>query len=307
MTTAVLDRPRPAELNYRLSEELDVIPLDPLTHDPLEAHAVPESLAADPELRSGYDFLIENAGRLRLQILLTAHGNALEPGAHDLGKHYNLGAQLQALGEKKGTLFLESVDTVAANTSALKSYNKFSHYDAVQAKATKAAIDASPNKDTFIGQRLRAITGTDVDVAIADYAKDGDSPAEKALADWWQKLKSMAAFDQSDPIEGQRLFEEWHSSYTGFVAYRNWYMIGKMGAHLKSHDDGESPIDAALLVGSIHATISDEIASLGAEVVTYGNEANDSIESQKLIKSVGSAALKREDINTLNEHALFRR
>jgi hypothetical protein len=253
--------------------------IDPITHRPQEAHRVPESLAADSELSKGYAFLAENADRLHMRMLLVTHGEVDEVGGHDVGTHYDLGEQLEALGARQGVLFVEDVNTVEGQALSVARLNTVSHYDKEQADMIKARVDASELRDTFVGRRIHEVAGTNVDVATADYAVDSNTPAEQAMAGWWQNLQATfkAAESANSIQEGSRLIDQWHTSYSGFVAYRNWFMIGKMGAHLEAHDTGSPVIDAGFLVGAGHEDISDELDRMGAHVSVYGAESYDEI------------------------------
>lgn len=97
---------------YKTTWRHSAIPLDPLTGRRMRAGVIPQSILDDPRLRKGYEFIDQNAFRLRMKLLLGPHKLS---SLTELG--VNLQTQAQQLASKRGALFLEGVMLAASKES----------------------------------------------------------------------------------------------------------------------------------------------------------------------------------------------
>ncbi len=288
-------------LYYHADIEGNIFPLDPIKYSRMVPHGLPESLAADPELSGGYEFLRDNAHRIYFSLLRTAHGNADDLKNSGIDLH----AEAKMLAQNNGILFLENVNTVEGQEREEKSYNQVSRWDAQPTEKFREDLDRQRGEYThFATETIYQIAGTGVDVAIPDYRIDASGP-ERALANWRRKLDILESTGADNtPKQRSALYDQWQSSYLGFVAYRDWYLMAKMGVRLRDrYTSPDAMIHAALLAGPTHEFIGVELEELGATVQYKGEQIGGLSTHNILIKSIGRASLSADDrLHMLHAH-----
>jgi len=79
------------------------------------------------------------------------------------------------------------------------------------------------------------------------------------------------------PEEGFNAYDDVVAMLVGFEAYREWYLVGKIGAALADIDARQRPfqgLDVAALFGSLHVGLGRRLESMGVNV-TYQGETVD--------------------------------
>ncbi len=245
---------------YSVNDEGDSYMLDPITGEALSPFEIPESLAQQQDLNKGFEFWRRYASQVDFTLLLTRHAEAA-----DLA---NAGIDLQAEAEgvSRGTLFIEFVGTEKNCPILRTSFNIVAA--AQREKALEALSDLNRDAgDDFLYGALRQVAGTQATVELPDYIKDSDHPADKVLAQW-KNLKE--AVEQGQAGKAKTL-DVWQGLHAGFVLYRDWYLVAKMGACLSRRLERGLPVnDAKLLVGTSHRTIGNILERFGARVTYKG-------------------------------------
>ena len=289
--TETIDATAPFPPYFVIDGDNSAIPLDPITQERLQPHTIPESLSADPDLQRGYNYLRDNAHRIHFRLLLSGHGNADDLAAAGI----DLEQEARELAGNNGVLFVEHVSTHKGTKQAQADLNAASHAREDSVATARQLATAQFGKQSFFGEKLRQLAGTGVEVVHPDFTTDSSSPVDQALTAWDDALEET--MDQLKGITNQteytRLLDKWHSSNIGFNAYRNWYLIGKMGAYLA--DQGKpGDIHASLLVGGLHHAIGEEIGlfGAGADVEYVGLQEEGMTPSLQVIRrAIGAAAL----------------
>jgi len=243
-----------------VDSDSNIRPLDPLTGDLLRPDMVPESLWHDDELRHGYEFLSQQCHRINFTLLLGAHigENALDEAGIDLTSAVT---ELSIVG---GTLIREGARTKMTRT-AEQEENVERHKDQVASQLSS------------VGTPL-----LDVNMPEVDFDDQSPRPADQALAQWWRDVEAKQKFAVSAlmeaPEEGFKAYDDVVAMIVGFEAYREWYLVGKIGAALADIDARQRPfqgLDVAALFGSLHVGLGRRLESMGVNV-TYQGETVDS-------------------------------
>jgi hypothetical protein len=255
-------------------------PLDPITGKILSGDTPPESLLADKTMRRGYDFLFANGHRINVDLLLTTHDHK-----DDLAEAgIDLAVKAQALAEQKGVLFIEGVD----KTDNRQQVQQFGHIisnlpeDEDKKAIGHEIITAHFGEDTFEGELWRQIAGSGVAVRHPDYLTDSDKTTDAALTAWHDDLKAMKKSMEAIAADTTRdvgilhdKLDEYEASDTGYVIYRDWTLVGTIGAQLAETFGSARPdteINAALVAGLLHENIGDHLRRFGATVTYNGAE-----------------------------------
>ncbi len=285
---------------YRHIGDGDVIPLDPISHEPIKPGAIPEGLANDPELAEGYTYLQENANRIEAQVLLSKHTSRA-----DL---WHSGVDLetvgQALAARGGVLFLEGSGTRARFNEHDQLFNHAAQLKGRDADDLRDKLHERPDSTSFTVETLYQLVGSGVTIRRPDYSTDGDSMPEQALAGWWERLTAIGA--SLEDAEGQRraeLQDDYAKLYFGFVAYRDWFMVGRIGAQLEAYEEmrgdrdkklaiPDAPVPIAILVGRHHENIGVYLSSLGINTTQRGERNQDDM-SKHVVTAAGQAVLSQ--------------
>ena len=278
---------------YRVGHQNEIIPLDPVSQERLRPHSIPEGLRSDPELEKGFRFWKENAHRLRLRLLSSAHGDTDDLTA----ANFDLHTEAAELARHNGMLFLEGVATGEQQKRLQDRFNFFASLDEPQASQARKVLAESPGRGHFGMGALEQITGTGVTVAFPDYHSDSTKEASGALARWNAAQETIMADAEAGRRQPAEALDAWQSTSLGFTAYRNWYLIGKMGSYLADHDEkADTVIHAGLFVGSNHVTIGEDLAQMGATVEYKGYDESALDPTVKnFARSVGHATLTLDD------------
>lgn len=283
------------ETYFLTGKDGTIYPLDPATGEPLSPDSPPESLLADEEFREGYDFLKGCSDTLHFTLMLSAHDSHEDIENAGIDLH----AVAEALGESKGILFFEGPATQEERDKQRHMYNQVGNLPADEvpgiANAIRAKAQMSRGPDSFFLNNLAEIAGTKVHAFVPDYVKDSDRPADRTLGNWYQAIQTAS----QQPAADMEALDTLKNLYIGFVAYRDWYMVGKIGTALSELDkQGLLPevIQSGLLVGSQHANIGRHLEKFGVEVTyqgSYGEFLDDDC-SKQVVRSVGSTVLDIE-------------
>jgi hypothetical protein len=240
----------------------NLVLLDPINGDILRPDRIPESLAADGELKRGYDFLFQHADRIRFTLLLAEHlgSDGLDKAGIDMA------AVAIMLSKTGGALYLEGARTKVAKS-------------AQQEDETRQFKDAVARQLASVKQYLPEIYMPEV-----DYSDQSSRPADQALVRWQHDIETEQEFVSrtilESPEESLRAYDNLIAMFVGFEAYRQWYLVGKIGATLADIDAQRQPpsndcLEAAGLFGSMHPGLGKRLEFIGAEVVYRGERRED--------------------------------
>jgi len=236
----------PTEKYFQEDAEGNINFLDPITGDTLKPDKIPESLLQDDELRSGFDFILKNSHRINFTLMLSSHlgpNNLAEAGI-------DLRGVAERLRTSNGVLFLE-------------------HSDKRARKPEKDVLGAK-QFNSELGSQL---SNTQIRVAFPDFSRHSDRPSDQALTAWWQAIEDTASTEELTQHGFENALLRQVAMYAGFQSYRDWYLVGKIGAKLSEFDSQDAlneNIEAAMLVGSHHPGIGDLLKSAGAKVELQG-------------------------------------
>lgn len=276
---------------YRLEQDGSVLPLDPITGNALRPGVIPESLLADEELRNGYNFLVNNASRVSFTLLLSSHGTA----EHLREAGIDLHAEAKALAASNGVLFLECISpTDKGHDSFARKLNYLSHLSPEKKEDTAwGLLDILDDVDLESAwpAKITQLANTGVRVALPDFNGSSPRPADRALTQWSNAKRALDWSDNKQAIE-------WQALDVGNIAYRDWYLVCKMGstlAELDAQGQLDESIDASLLVGPLHGTIGAHMNNMGIQV-TYKGKHGEKLEKQSShsaqdLHNVGATAL----------------
>lgn len=275
---------------YSLEQDGSVLPLDPITGTVLQPGVVPESLLADEELQAGYNFLVSNAPRINFTLLLSRHhlGEDLQNAG------INLRSEAQAIAVSNGVLFLECISSNDKTHEAFaQQLNRISHLPADKADETlDELIDVAKSEGPKSAWTAKAalLANTGVRIALPDYVASSDRTADQTLEQW-----SSAKRDQdTSQIKG---VAAWQALDVGYVTYRDWYLICKMGRDLQTLDmqgQLDENIAAALVAGPMHGTIGTHMNNMGVHVVHKGDDSEKlHARSPRLARDLGNIGVAK--------------
>lgn len=281
---------------FLTSPEGTVFPLDPLNGELLCPAQIPESLLADPELSQGYDFLRQNAERIRFGLLLSRHSKAGDLAAAGIDLH----SRSKELAAKNGVLFLEGTATAESREEHQRVFNWIASYkDKSIEELQREPPFQAEGPEAFTLDVLNQVAGTGVEIASPDVVMDSNRPADRALANW-SKALADAYGAQGHPVE---IVDNWNALNIGFVTYRDWYLVGKMGYYLAEREAAQptpegAEIVADMVVGSVHENIGQHIEGLGVPVEYVGGA--EALERgaknvRRVVEAVGRVALTFDD------------
>lgn len=265
--------------------------LDPVTGDVMQPGKCPESLLSDERLAEGLAFLHEHGSLLRFSLLLSRHasGKDLEDSAIDIH------TEAREIAANNGVLFLENISTNEeqrekheANLAAL------AHVSEKQAASLEQHYPDKSNL-SFSDAVATSIAGTGVKTLLPDFGKDSAHASDQTLATWYKAIKDKFATAE----ETGKLNPQYLPAYAGFVFYRNWYLIAKMGKRLADvYGDSPitNPIDVRLLVGTQHEQIGHDLEAMNM-AVAYKGELPDHLTSERdkiVIEAVKKTSVSSE-------------
>jgi len=270
-------------------------PVDLVTGEILQPGAIPESLVNDEELAKGYAFLRKHAQRINVELLLIRHGRREDFTEADI----DLRQKSQETASKNGILFLENITEDTESQLALTDASNFlSAIDETKVSRIQAKL-AQQTEDTFLAEIMSQITGTGVAIAYPDFLCNSTNIIDQALERAYEasNIRNLqeADFEASNPEQDEKVL----NALPSFIAYRDWYFIGKIGGHLakmaENNLSGEFPVDIKFLVGFNHVMVAEYLAILGANVTCTGKlTETDRIASDKLIRHIGNTTLRNQ-------------
>lgn len=190
---------------------LELIAMDPYTGTEISPVTPPECLMRDERLAQGYLFLIDNGHRLRLDVLLNAHGKA-----EDLGETLDFERKIA----DSNIVLLEGLgwdETLFRELNSLSSSGRMN----------RRVYEDYYEGNTFQERMVNAIAHSGAVISFNDIdAGSGIREDMIALADLPSLLKDTNLSDREKRIK----------TTIHIIAYeslREWFMIGQIGYQLK--------------------------------------------------------------------------
>ncbi len=257
--------------------------LDPITGDVLSPLEPPPGLLLDPRLSRGYDFLRQQAGRVRIGLALAPHGVASDLDDVDLksrpillleGLHWSRDVEYD-LNVASQT----SLDTGAIPVSQQTAYNL--------------------HMDEWFKARLLLIRGSGVNVRFADVPRYEDTGLEiDRLMDEWDGIW-MEKYDKRN-VSTHAVFESTLASI-GCNNYREWYMSGMIGYRLSELFDAGVKSDATFLVGSNHLHVRSKLEAMSSEVVILNHGTERLGADRLLVRALGTLSLTTKQLREFDD------
>ncbi len=147
----------------------------------------------------------------------------------------------------------------------------------------------------FTNDTLAKIEGTDVDVIVPDYCEDSDRPADIALS-LWSEILDLSILG----IDSEESYLRYKNLLFGYIFYRDFYLVGRMGAEMAKRANGSNAATgASLLVGRLHENIGTILQKMGVEVTAIGNRDNGHWSTKLMVDCVRRGAIRAQDAERL--------
>lgn len=216
--------------------------IDPTTAERLRVNEPPECLLRDPELRSGYDFLKDQAHAVSFDLQFINH-NQNSP--------QNLGPKgyFEARVRDNDLLLLEGVGWTENSETLV---NNLSH-------AREVSPDVLSEYVTPLRQRvLNAISGTKKIVGFHDIRSDRSerSASGQLVTLTVRQQVQLGAFLQQPPERRSATrYKQMANEIAAFQGLREWYMICQIGSQIRKAQAENSEINAKLSAGGLKVLI----------------------------------------------------
>jgi hypothetical protein len=213
----------------------------------------------------------------------------------------DLHAEAEELAANNGILFLEGIQTVQSREEEETLFDAVVSLDEADTARAIADLDRVSAADHSNTEVMRQVAGTGVYVAFPDHRRDGEAGTDKTLTGRKADLdRRMAEAENTKTMQANNT---WVATNLGYTIYRNRYLTGRMGSHLaQQYPTGriEEDIHAKLVAGNNHATIGEDLGTMGVRVGHRGeNESDLPPYTRNFVRSVSRVAI------TANERELF--
>jgi len=285
------------EPSYAPAQDGVIRPRDPVTSKILEPGEIPPSLLADDGIRRGYDYLREHGDRTHLTILRMQHGpsDTLDP----VHTGFDLQARAQALREKGGALYVETVGHASTMDLTRLLYNAAANAPAEEAAEMREGLRNLAREEpglAFGAAIAERVLSTQVPVVQVDFTLGGERQADAVLTELRHRVKAADSARKQSGDVADYITYMWEKF--GFDTYRDSYLLGRIGADMAARF-GSSPtsdIHGELLAGAHHVNVGRRAQAFGAEVTVLGDPPAWDKGNQQYVDALGRGVLTAMDI-----------
>jgi hypothetical protein len=275
---------------------------EPMSGEPISADAVPEVLRNWPVLSGGFDFLEQYGERIDFTVLLSPHTT----GQDIVDAGIDLRSEAERISADQGILFLEGLHYAFQAGQLSQIYNDVARGESHPSEHRAAFTDGD---ETFQADVLELLYQTGVrveqpDIRLREAAGDMDllGPVHATLDRWNAATTTLRETEVSPQSSKDLLIAE-----TGFHNYREWMIVGIIGACLSRFADRPEsvPIVGALLIGSGHTNIASKLEGLlGRPVRVEGESSIPTFDryAHHIMRGIGRAALAPSDIRDFQNY-----
>lgn len=283
---------------------------DPVTGIALEPGEIPQSIVMDEGLRRGYEYMRQYGSRIRLRLLLGAHGSANDLNPDETG--FDLRAEAQRIAQVGGVLYVESAVTQQSQDRIRSTLQRAADMDQGNVELGRlilrmlmddtAARTASP--PSFIDGISEKIMGTGVTVEPIDFTVGGDRQADQILTaltrEGERACKAMADRTTAD----RTTYEYARRVLFTTDSYRDIYLPCRIGLDLAERfgPPPETGIDVAWYLGMGHENIGRRLTNETDVQVEFVGESRHTTERfMYYVRCLGRGRLTPEDLDHLWE------